>query len=410
VRSEDGLPPGWQEVSLSDVAIVIQGQSPPGSSYNTEGKGLPFFQGKAEFTALSPAVSKWCTEPNKIAEAGDILISVRAPVGPTNLANVKCCIGRGLAAIRPVHGIPPKFILYYLRHTEAEIAGKGTGTTFSAITGDGLRRHPVAIPPLREQSRIVGAIESQLTRLDAAVAALERARANLKRYRASVLKAAVEGRQCQSSVEIAGVVGYFPFMQHSDDGYRLSTEEVYRRLEAYFERIPEASSLAFALGQQLLQEVNDRSAQIDAKGISILGWSGALLAYLLIHAPQIYRADSIMVEALGTVALLLAFLAAFSGSWSARTRKWRGVSDKTWFPDPLLVIDLEHLRQHYVAELHESRSTWDRGCQQKAFWLRLGQNCLSFAAFATGLMLLYAFLYLPATPATFFSVAALNDI
>ena len=98
---------------------MIQGQSPPGSSYNTEGKGLPFFQGKAEFGELYPTAVKWCTEPSKIAQRDDILISVRAPVGPTNLCPEQACIGRGLAALRPRNGIPPRYILYALRNNVA---------------------------------------------------------------------------------------------------------------------------------------------------------------------------------------------------------------------------------------------------------------------------------------------------
>ena len=199
MKSREIQPPNWDVVPLSDAATVIQGQSPPGASYNTNGKGLPFFQGKAEFTDLSPVASKWCSEPAKIAQPGDVLISVRAPVGPTNLADVECCVGRGLAAIRPLGGIPSKFLLYYLRYTESDIAGKGIGTTFSAISGHDLRSHRVFVPPLPEQSRIVAAIETQVTRLDATAEALERARANLKRYRASVLSAAVAGELSAAS-------------------------------------------------------------------------------------------------------------------------------------------------------------------------------------------------------------------
>jgi hypothetical protein len=195
-------------------------------------------------------------------------------------------------------------------------------------------------------------------------------------------------------------------MQDAAEQHELSTEEVHRRLRAYAERIPKASAIALALGQQLFQEVNDRSAQIDAKGISILGWSGALLAYLLTHAPQIYRSGSIVVGTLGTVALILSFFAAFSGSWAARRRKWRGVSDLTWFPDPANLLDAQHLRQHYVAEFHELQCEWDKACELKARWLGLGQNSLSFAAFATGLMLLYAFIALPPTVSTFFPTTA----
>jgi len=108
----DELPGGWVQVALNDIAEILMGQSPPSETYNSEGIGLPFFQGKAEFTDLHPVAEKWCREPNKIADAEDILMSVRAPVGTTNIANQKCCIGRGLAAIRYNHNT--KFLFYFL--------------------------------------------------------------------------------------------------------------------------------------------------------------------------------------------------------------------------------------------------------------------------------------------------------
>jgi type I restriction enzyme S subunit len=77
---------------LGSICEIIAGQSPPSSYYNQEGIGLPFFQGKADFGELHPTVRVWCSQPIKIAERGDILISVRAPVGPTNLADSRCCI------------------------------------------------------------------------------------------------------------------------------------------------------------------------------------------------------------------------------------------------------------------------------------------------------------------------------
>ena len=104
---------------LGDIAEVIAGQSPEGTSYNEFGQGLPLFQGKAEFGETHPIAKRWCSAPKKVAEAGDILISVRAPVGPTNIADVRCCIGRGLAAIRP-HGClaDRDFIHWTLRYLE----------------------------------------------------------------------------------------------------------------------------------------------------------------------------------------------------------------------------------------------------------------------------------------------------
>ncbi len=116
------IPTTWTRQPGSDVAMVIQGQSPPRRTYNGHGEGLPFFQGKAEFGSLSPTIVKWCTEPTEIAFPGDVLISIRASVGPTNLSNVECCIGRGIAAIRPYDRIPAKLLLYFLRYNVSLLA------------------------------------------------------------------------------------------------------------------------------------------------------------------------------------------------------------------------------------------------------------------------------------------------
>ena len=94
------LPKRWVSSRLGDVAEIVLGQSPPSSTYNENENGLPFYQGKLEFGNIYPSPQKWCTEPKKIAEKGDVLISVRAPVGPTNICPERSCIGRGLAAIR----------------------------------------------------------------------------------------------------------------------------------------------------------------------------------------------------------------------------------------------------------------------------------------------------------------------
>ena len=143
-------------VALADIAAITAGQSPPGSTYNEDGLGLPFFQGKADFGEVHPTARKWCTAPKKIAEAGDILISVRAPVGPTNIAAERCCIGRGLAAIRPDGKTTlPEFVHWVLKHGEPQLAAKATGSTFTAIGQKDLRSLLVPVPPLDEQRRIV---------------------------------------------------------------------------------------------------------------------------------------------------------------------------------------------------------------------------------------------------------------
>lgn len=192
-QNERSLPDGWDWTTLGESCDVTLGQSPSSDTYNTDGIGLPFFQGKAEFGDLYPTIAKWCSKPKKIAEAEDILISVRAPVGPTNLCRVKSCIGRGLAALRPRDGMPVKYFLYFLQFIEKEWDAKATGTTFKAISGSTLRNQQIPLPPLPEQERIVARIEELFTQLEAGTSALKRAQTALKRYKASVLKAAVSG-------------------------------------------------------------------------------------------------------------------------------------------------------------------------------------------------------------------------
>lgn len=142
--------------SLGEIANITMGQSPPGDTYNTQQIGLPFFQGKAEFGAESPTPVKWCSKPTRTAEAGDILLSVRAPVGPTNIASETCCIGRGLAAIRAKDNIAlTRYLLYFFRKFESQIANKGVGSTFAAINKNDIEQLKIPIPPLAEQERIV---------------------------------------------------------------------------------------------------------------------------------------------------------------------------------------------------------------------------------------------------------------
>jgi len=157
MMNRKSLPKGWRWARLGDtqVATVIMGQSPSGSTYNKEGCGLPFYQGKADFGDISPKPRVWCTTPIKIAEPGDILISVRAPVGPTNLASHRCCIGRGLAAIRSQRNAITLYLYFWLKYIEPWLGEQGHGSTFRAIGKDMLENILVPLPPLPVQERIV---------------------------------------------------------------------------------------------------------------------------------------------------------------------------------------------------------------------------------------------------------------
>jgi len=174
---------GWIETSLEEVAEVIMGQSPDGKSYNQLGEGLPFMQGSAEFGEHHPTPEKWCSNPKKIAEPGDLLLSVRAPVGDTNFANQRIAVGRGLSVIRANSKSLTEFIRFVIQLNVTEmIASSGSGM-FASITGKNLKEFKVLLPPLPEQKRIVDLISS----VDSYIEALQQQLESAKRSRSAVL-------------------------------------------------------------------------------------------------------------------------------------------------------------------------------------------------------------------------------
>ena len=195
---------------LKDCCTIIAGQSPESKYYNTEGVGIPFFQGKADFGEVYPTIRVYCSQPTKIAEKDDILLSVRAPVGPTNLSPGTVCIGRGLTAIRPSEILNLKYLLHYFRYFEAQLQQKGTGTTFKAITQDVIKNLEVPIPPLDEQERIVARIEELFSELDNGVETLRKTKQQLAVYRQAVISAAFPEMTKENTVrldEIADISG-----------------------------------------------------------------------------------------------------------------------------------------------------------------------------------------------------------
>jgi len=217
------IPKHWQVKKLGEVCDVIMGQSPSSTTYNSNGIGLPFFQGKAEFTELYPVVEKWCNAPNKIAEPNDVLLSVRAPVGTTNIANQKCCIGRGLAAIRYKNY---KYVFYFLRSIEQQLDKKGTGTTFRAISGETIRTTEIPIPPLPEQQAIVSKIEELLSDLENGKQQLQTAQQQLKVYRQSLLKWAFEGKLTNKKVKDGELPKGWKWVKLGEEGKLVSGQHI----------------------------------------------------------------------------------------------------------------------------------------------------------------------------------------
>ena len=140
------IPLEWSNGVLSDVASITMGQSPDGSSYNEVGEGSIFYQGSTDFELRFPAIRQYTTSPSRCANKGDILMSVRAPVGALNIANNDCCIGRGLSALSSKIGSMTH--LYYLMNDfRLKFEGMNSaGTTFGSITKDELFNLPVVIP------------------------------------------------------------------------------------------------------------------------------------------------------------------------------------------------------------------------------------------------------------------------
>ena len=151
---------------LGEVCEIIMGQSPPGSTYNECGDGLPFFQGVADFGARYPTQRVWCTAPSRIAEPGDVLLSIRAPIGRVNLASYRCAVGRGLAILRAKAREDQTFIEFALRSARTKWdAMEGSGTVFANATRLQLETLEVPWPNdgfRRAIARVLGSLDDKI--------------------------------------------------------------------------------------------------------------------------------------------------------------------------------------------------------------------------------------------------------
>lgn len=157
----------WKRTNLAEVCKIQMGQSPDSSSYNKVRDGLPFYQGNADFGHHHPTPRIYCNKPTRIAQNGDLLISVRAPIGAINIANSDCCIGRGLASIQSLPNVSDIPFLKYLLHSKVgELNRKGTGMTFKAISKATLHELRVTLPPLNEQRGIAAELDAVQEMID----------------------------------------------------------------------------------------------------------------------------------------------------------------------------------------------------------------------------------------------------
>jgi len=138
----------WDEGTLGDIMNITMGQSPPGKSYNNNGDGVVFYQGRADFGLRYPNIRLFTTDPKRFAKVGDVLLTVRAPVGDVNQASERCCIGRGLAAISSRTGAV-SFCYYYCHQLKADfLEYNSEGTVFGSINSKQLKALKLKIPPI----------------------------------------------------------------------------------------------------------------------------------------------------------------------------------------------------------------------------------------------------------------------
>jgi type I restriction enzyme S subunit len=199
------IPRGWHIGCLRDCCEITMGQSPPGDTYNEEGDGLPFYQGKTDFGFRFPGRRIYCTSPTRTASEGATLISVRAPVGSANIAKELCAIGRGIAALKSRQDA--KSFVYYLIGTLQNIfeSYNSEGTVFGAINGKDLASIMVTMP----DAKVISAFNVKCSSIDELIKKNTEEAENLASIRDTLLPKLISGElripEAEKLLEQAGV-------------------------------------------------------------------------------------------------------------------------------------------------------------------------------------------------------------
>jgi type I restriction enzyme S subunit len=197
-------PEGWTASVLADHFELTMGQSPPGSTYNEVGAGLPFYQGRTDFGFRFPTPRVYCTAPTRLAQPGDTLVSVRAPVGDVNMAIVTCTVGRGVAAVR--HKSGSRSLTYYAMHALRShfLRFEADGTVFGAIGKTDFERLPFVAPP----QPVVDAFERFAAPIDQRIEGCECQSSSLAALRDALLPKLISGelRIADAEKTVGGIV------------------------------------------------------------------------------------------------------------------------------------------------------------------------------------------------------------
>jgi len=191
------IPERWEATTIGAEFDLTMGQSPPGSTYNEKGEGLPFFQGRRDFGFRYPSNRVYCTAPTRIAHAGDTLVSVRAPVGDINMAYETCCVGRGVAAVR--HKSGSRSYTYYAMRALGERfkSYEAEGTVFGAIN----KKQFQNLPSIAPQPQVVSSFEELVYPLDENIRSFEEEIRNLSGTRDTLLPKLISGELRVPDVE-----------------------------------------------------------------------------------------------------------------------------------------------------------------------------------------------------------------
>lgn len=195
------LPPGWEWARLGDVSLINMGQSPKGDTVNDE-EGIEFHQGKICFGDRNLRKSdRYTTDPKRIARPDDVLLSMRAPVGSINITTRQVCIGRGLCAISSLGNISKEYYYYTILAFKEYLTSRATGTTFLAVTAKVVKEMIVPIPPLEEQSRIVGKIDKIFSLMEELDSDKDELLKTISLTRKTILQEAVRGKLVSQSLD-----------------------------------------------------------------------------------------------------------------------------------------------------------------------------------------------------------------
>lgn len=185
------VPEFWSVTRLKFIASINMGQSPSSEDCNIDGNGLAFLQGNGEFGKVNPREKQYCPVPKKIAQPGELLFSVRAPVGAVNIADKQYGIGRGLCSIQGAINVQQSYLWWIFPSYKNQLDAIATGSTFEAVSTEQVQNLYVTLPSYIEQERIAAFLDHETAKIDSLIEKQQQLIELLKEKRQAVISHAV---------------------------------------------------------------------------------------------------------------------------------------------------------------------------------------------------------------------------